>query len=76
MSPAPPPDAPPPHPQTGGTTVKTAVKIVLIAAAAVTCVTRFISFKYESSLSPAALRALFLAAAGWVILEKKGKNGT
>ena len=67
--------------------MKTAVKTVLIAAAAVTCLARFISFKYESSLSPAALRALFIAsvagavlcavcAAGWVILEKKYKNGS
>lgn len=67
--------------------MKTAVKAVLIAAAAVTCVARFISFKYESSLSPAVLRALFITgvvgaavcaacAAIWVILEKKYKNGT
>ena len=67
--------------------MKTAVKAILIAAAAVTCLTRFVSFKYESDLSPAVLHALFIASvagavlcavcvAGWVILEKKDKKDT
>ena len=67
--------------------MKTAVKALLIVAAAVTCLTRFVSFKYESELSPAVLRALFIASvtgavlcavcvAAWVILEKKDKKGT
>lgn len=67
--------------------MKTAVRAALIVAAAVTCAARFISFKYETALSPQALRALWIAsvagaacaaacAAAWVILEKKSKNGT
>ncbi|MBQ6065983.1 MAG: hypothetical protein IJK89_04100 [Clostridia bacterium] len=66
---------------------KTAVKAALIAAAAVTCLCRFISFRYESRLSPEALRGLLIAsvagavccavcAAVWAFSEKKDKNGT
>lgn len=66
---------------------KTAVKATLIVAAAVTCLCRFISFKYENSLSPQALRGLLIASVAgavccavcavvWVVLEKKDKNGT
>ena len=67
--------------------MKTVVKAIVIVCAAVTCVTRFVAFKYESSFSPETLRALFragvagaaLCAVGaviWVIMERNGKKGT
>ena len=66
---------------------KTAVKAALIAAAAVTCLCRFVSFKYESSLSPETARRLLIASVAgavccavcavlWAVWEKKEKNGT
>ena len=67
--------------------MKTAVKAVLIACAAAVCILRFVSFRYEAALPPAARRAMLAVSAAcaaacvlcaviWVILEKKGKNGT
>ena len=67
--------------------VKTAVKSALLVCAAAVCVLRFISFRYRAALPPRADRALLLAsavcgalslllAAAWIVLEKKGKNGT
>lgn len=67
--------------------MKTAVKAALIVCAAAVCILRFVSFKYEAALPPAARRAMLaagvicavlclLCAAAWIILEKKGKNGT
>lgn len=61
---------------------KTAAKAALILSAAVICVCRFLSFKYESSFSPETLRWLTIASAAgavccvicaavWVFLEKK-----
>lgn len=67
--------------------MKNAVKSVLILSAAAVCVLRFVSFKYETVLPPEARRWMLpvsvicaalcaLCAVLWVILEKKGKNGT
>ncbi len=67
--------------------MKAAVKALTLLSAAAVCILRFVSFKYEASLSPGTLRGTFLAgavcaavcilcAAVWVFLEKKGKNGT
>ena len=65
---------------------KTVVKAALIVCAAVTCLARLISFKYESSLSPRAVGALWIASAAgaalcalfaalWIIFEKKEEKG-
>lgn len=67
--------------------MKNAVKTALILCAAALCVLRFVSFRYEASLSPETRRAMLFAgvlcaavcvvcAVVWVILEKKEKNGT
>lgn len=67
--------------------MKAAVKTLTLLSAAAVCILRFVSFKYEASLSPGVIRGMFLAgavcaavcllcAALWVFLEKKGKNGT
>ena len=65
--------------------MKTFIKIAVIVFAAVTCVTRFVLFKYETALSPEALpllrtvsfagaAACLIFAALWVIFEKKRKD--
>ncbi len=70
-----------------GVPVKTAVKTALIVCAAALCALRFVSFRYEAALSPETRRAMLTAgvvcaaacavfAVLWIILEKKGKNGT
>ena len=67
--------------------MKAAVKALTLLSAAAVCILRFVSFRYETSLSPDVIRGIHLAAAicgafclacaaFWVILEKKGKNGT
>ena len=66
--------------------MKAAVKALTLLSAAAVCILRFVSFKYEVSLSPGVQRGMLLAgticaavcllgAAVWVALEKKGKNG-
>ncbi len=70
-----------------GKTVKTAVKTVLIVCAAAVCALRFVSFRYEASLSPGVRHAMLTAsvigavlcalfAVLLAVLEKKEKNGT
>ena len=67
--------------------MKTAVRALTLLSAAAVCILRFVSFRYEPSLSPGVYRGCsvaaavcaavcLLCAAAWVILEKKGKNGT
>ena len=67
--------------------MKAAVKALTLFSAAAVCLLRFVSFKYETSLTPGTIRWMsvagvvcaavcLLCAALWVILEKKGKNGT